>query len=78
MSHHINSRALGAPDTRAARARRGALVRNAVRHHGLELHGAILDATTGEVEFIGRHPQEAELMNEERQPRSFLTLRSDD
>ena len=57
---------------------RSAIVRNAVRHHGLELHGGILDATTGEVEFIGRHPQEAELMNEERQPRSFLTLRSDD
>jgi len=38
-----------------------AIVRNAVREHGLELQGAILDSS-GEVEFIGSHPMQAVLI----------------
>ena len=39
-------------------------VREAVRGGGLELHGAVLDELTGEVEMIGRHPQEDNLLDE--------------
>ena len=45
-----------------------AIVRNAVREHGLELQGAILDSS-GEVEFIGGHPMQAVLIKEDETPR---------
>jgi hypothetical protein len=38
----------------------------AMRHYGLELHGAILNERTGEVDMVGRHPQQAELLKEDR------------
>jgi carbonic anhydrase len=44
-----------------------AIVRNAVREHGLELQGAILDSS-GEVEFIGGHPMQAVLIKEDETP----------
>ena len=45
-----------------------AIVRNAVREHGLELQGAILDSS-GEVEFIGSHPMQAVLVGGGETPR---------
>jgi len=41
-------------------------IRYAMRHYGLELHGAILNERTGEVDMVGRHPQQAELLKEDR------------
>ena len=38
------------------------IVCNAVRHHGLEIHAAILNETTGEVDFVGRHPRQEQLL----------------
>lgn len=43
-------------------------IRFAVRHHGLELHAAVVNSRTGEVDFIGQHPQQAELLDEARYP----------
>lgn len=42
------------------------IIRNAVRTHGLEIHSAVLNERTGQVEFVGRHPQEKELLDETR------------
>jgi carbonic anhydrase len=43
-------------------------IRYAVRHFGLEVHACVLNERTGEVDFVGRHPQQAELLNEARYP----------
>ena len=37
-----------------------------MRHFGLEVHACVLNERTGEVDFVGRHPQQAELLNEAR------------
>ena len=50
------------------------VIREAVRSHGLELHAGVLHSRTGEVEFIGRHPKEKELMSEKLQPQEHVTL----
>ena len=50
------------------------VIREAVRSRGLELHAAVLHSRTGEVEFIGRHPKEKELMSEKLQPQEHVTL----
>jgi len=41
---------------------RSAIVRNLVKNHGLELHAAVLDETSGVVDIIGRHPLQAEII----------------
>ena len=50
------------------------VIREAVRTRGLELHAGVLHSRTGEVEFIGRHPMEAELMSDELQPQQYKML----
>jgi len=37
------------------------IIKKAVKEDGLELHGAVLDCTTGNVNFLGEHPMKAEL-----------------
>jgi len=32
------------------------IIRDAAKNRGLELHAAILDSTTGKVDFVGQHP----------------------
>ena len=51
------------------------IIHEAVRSHGLELHAGVLHSRTGEVEFIGRHPMEAELMSDELQPQQYKMLK---
>ena len=36
------------------------IIRNAVRHHGLQLHAAILNEHTGVVDFVGQHPMQSD------------------
>jgi len=43
-------------------ALRSPIIRTAVRDQGLELHAAILHQRTGQVEFIGEHPQLQDIM----------------
>jgi len=42
------------------------VIRRAVGHFGLEVHAAVLNEKSGEVEMVGKHPQQDELLNEER------------
>eukprot|EP00929_Paragymnodinium_shiwhaense_P013089 TRINITY_DN120949_c0_g1_i1.p1 TRINITY_DN120949_c0_g1~~TRINITY_DN120949_c0_g1_i1.p1 ORF type:complete len:799 (+),score=220.48 TRINITY_DN120949_c0_g1_i1:59-2398(+) len=42
-----------------------AVVRNAVKYDGLQVHGALLDKNTGEVQFFGPHPMQDELLKDE-------------
>ena len=44
------------------------IIRHAVRYYGLEVHAAVLNERTGDVEFVGRHPQQQALMDEARYP----------
>lgn len=37
------------------------IIKDAVANDGLELHAAMLDATTGQVSFLGQHPMQAAL-----------------
>jgi len=37
------------------------IIAKAVKEDGLELHGAVLDCTSGKVKFLGEHPMKAEL-----------------
>jgi len=42
------------------------IIRNAINNNGLELHGAVLVESTGEVQVLGRHPQQSALLDEAR------------
>lgn len=44
--------------------RHSSVIRDAVRHKQLELHMGILNEATGEVNFIGMHPMQTELLRE--------------
>jgi len=38
------------------------IIRDAVKNRGLELHAAVLDPTTGKVDFVGQHPLVKEIL----------------
>lgn len=40
------------------------IIKKAVEQDGLELHAAVLDATSGKVNFVGEHPMQAELLKD--------------